>query len=64
MGGQLTFGVLVDVRLGASVCGRLGMRDRVVEDGCKGGLASNQADFLTSSTHTPAIGTYKRVTCL
>ena len=30
----------VGVRLGASVCGRLGMRDRVVEDGCKGGLAS------------------------
>jgi hypothetical protein len=29
----------VGVCLGAGVCGRLGARDRVVEDGCQGGLA-------------------------
>ena len=30
----------VGVRSGAGVCGRLSARDRVVEDGCKGGRAS------------------------
>ena len=63
----------VGVPLGASVCGRLGMRDRVgilasITETGKTTLTPvfdnasdphNQAYFLTSSTHTPTRDTYK-----